>query len=264
MQVIKSIFVIPRISRAVYAIALIGMLSACVSDGPKVSKQGRPKTDSALAHTKLAQGYLKQKQYAVAKDELEKALKIDPGHSESHYTMALLMLELQQSEDTEKHFIRAVASDSNNSAAAHDFGSYLCQTKRQREALKYFEIAASNPLFDQAYLSLMRAGECLAHIEDPEAEKYLKEALAINSRLGPALFQLASLKYDSEEYLSARAYIQRYFAIKKPQPKSLLLAYKIESSLNASDFADEHRTQLLKNYPASSQAKEIRPAAGDR
>ena len=241
-------------------VVLIGiMLSACVTDSSlNTSSNDRPVSDRAMIHAKLAQGYLKQKQYAVAKQELDMALDIDPNHSESNYVMALLMLELQQYDKTEESFIRAVKSDNTNSEAAHDFGTYLCQTGRERESVKYFDIAASNPLFLQSHLSYMRAGECLSRINDADAEAYLQRALTVNSQLGPALYRLAVLKHDAQEYLSARAYVQRYMAINKPQPEALLLAYKIESNLNATDFANEYRKQLLEDFPGSKEARELR------
>jgi len=248
--------------RCVFSLITLLSLTACVSTAPSVSSANRPESDNAMAHAKLAQGYLSQKQYAVAKEELDEALRINPNHSQSNYVMALLMLELQQYEVSEGHFARAIDADPDNSAAAHDFGTYLCQTGRERDAVKYFDIATSNPLFDQAVLSYMRAGECLARIKDPTAETYLQRALGINSQLGPALYQLALIKYEAAEYLSARAYIQRFLAINNPQPASLLLAYKIESSLNATDFANEYRSQLLEQFPGSQQAREARLQSG--
>ena len=259
-KILKSNQLASRVQRLLSAVLVLFFLAACVStSAPGSSVTNRPVTDKAMVHTKLAQSYLQQKQYATAKEELEKALKIDPRHSESNYVMALLMMELQQFEATEEHFKKAIKfDDGSNSAAAHDFGTYLCQTGRERDAVKYFDIAANNPLFDQPHLSYMRAGECLSKISDPNAEKYLQRALTIDPRLGPALFQLAKIKYTNNENLSARAYIQRYIAINKKQPAALFLAYKIESTLNANEYANEYRSQLLEDFPASSEARVVR------
>ena len=110
----------------------------------------------------------------------------------------------------------------------------------------------------------MRAGECLASIQDPHAENYLKHALSINPNLQPALYRLALLKFDAQSYLSARAYIERYMAITKPQPAALFLAYKIESKLKATDVADEYRMQILEDFPGSQQASELRSQQKNR
>jgi len=236
-------------------------LSACATGGASSSSRsnaGKPVSDKALIHAQLARGYLQQKQYAVAKSELEKALRINPNHSDSNYVMGLLMLELKQYEETEKYFAKAVQTDPENSSAAHDFGMFLCQIGKERKAVEYFEQAASNPLFEKAELSYMRAGECLSKIGDSKAEAYLKSALSVNPRLRPALFRLAVIKHEQQSYFSARAYIERYFAITKPQPAALLLAYKIESSLKATDVAERYRTRLLEDFPGSKEASALR------
>ncbi len=239
---------------------LFMFVSACVSTVPTPKNQGVSKTkeDKALAYTKLARGYLQKEQYAVAKDELEKALAIDPNHSDSNYVMALLMMKLEQYSVAEKHFAQAVRSNKENSSAAHDFGMFLCQLGKVPRSITYFEIAVSNPLFDRSELSYMRAGECLAKIRDPKAEKYLKNALEVNPTLSPALYRLAVIKYNDKEYFSARAYIERYMAITKSQPAALFLAYNIESNLNAPDVAEKYRLELLEDFPGSEQANRLR------
>jgi len=245
-------------SFSVFFVAIV--LSACASNpAPLNSKKGVIRgADNALIHTQLARGYLQQKQYAVAKAELEEALKINPNHSDGNYVMGLLMMELEQYDIAERHFSKAVKADRSNSAAAHDFGMFLCQIGKERESIAYFEIAANNPLFANRELSYMRAGECLARLSDAGAEGYLKRALDVNPELRPALYRLATIKKDAHSYLSARAYIERYIAITKPQPGALLLAHQIELKLNARQFADQYRTQLLNQFPGSKQAESLR------
>lgn len=257
-----SLLAIKICARSALGLLLGLILSACVTTGTgdsgAKSNSNAPVSDKALIHAQLARGYMQQKQYAVAKTELEKALRIDAKHSDSNYVMGLLMLELKQYEEAETHFARAVKSNPENASAAHDFGMFLCQIGKERKAVEYFEQAVDNPLFDRAELSYMRAGECLAKIGDDKAEAYLKQALKINPRLRPALFRLAAMKHDDESYFSARAYIERYLAITKPQPAALLLAYKIESSLKATEVADKYRSQLLESFPGSVQASNLR------
>ena len=201
---------------------------------------------------------MEQKQFATAKAELEKALRLAPNHSDSNYVMALLMLKLNNANDAEYYFEKAVSSNRENSSAAHDFGMLLCQTGQEKRSVEYFEIAASNPLFNRAELSYMRAGECLDLINDKRAEAYLKKALTYNAKLRPALYRLALLKKKNGQNLNARAYIERFLAITKPQPDALLLAYQIESSLNANEEAEQYRKRLVENFPGSKQAASLR------
>ncbi len=253
-----------RFTRVTAVLISCLFLAACASNSgsistPKIPSKGEvAKSDKAMIHTKLARGYMQQNQYATAKSELQSALRISPKHSPANYVMALLMIKLEQFPKAEHYFEQAVNSDRENSSAAHDFGVFLCQIGKAEKAIPYFEIAVSNPLFKRSELSYMRAGECLSSSDEVNAERYLKKALGLNPRLGPALLRLAMVKYDAQNYLSARAYIERYFAINEPQPDSLLLAYKIESSLNAKDVAKNYRSELLRNFPGSQEARSIR------
>ena len=250
----------PELSRAMLVMGLIIFISACGGSGYQASSNNRvlKGADKALIHTQLARGYLQQKQYAVAKEELEKALRISSNHSDANYVMALLMMELEQYEVAEKHFYKAVKADPSNASAAHDFGMFLCQIGKEQESVEYFENAANNPFFNKKELSYMRAGECLARINDVRAEAFLTKALSLNPKLRPALFRLASIKHKDGSSFIARAYIERYFAITKPQPAALLLAYRIELKLKAMKVANEYRVKLLEEFPASQQARLLR------
>jgi len=259
-----------RVTNRKLFLSFLGLCLSALISGCVTTHEGKAPTDrnkntlqadqKALIHTKLARGYMEQGQLSTAKDSLNTALKISPDHSDSNYVMALLMARLNQYEKAERFFSKAVSSNNENSSAAHDYGTFLCQIGKGDKAKKYFDMAVSNPLFKRAELSYMRAGECLSAIDSAEAEVYLKKALAINPRLGPALFKLAEMKFDNRNYLSSRAYIERLLAITEPQPESILLAYRIESSLNASDVAAKYRSQLLKEFPSSDQARLIRDA----
>ena len=247
-----------RLLVACFLVLLITSNLVACAGGQRQFGGDRPSVDKAMVHARLGKSYLQQKQYSVAKSELQAALRINSNHSESNYVMALLMLELGDYPVAEKYFAKAVRSDPENSSAAHDYGMLLCQTGSESKSVDFFEMAANNPLFDRADLSYMRAGECAAQVGDARAEAFLKRALSINPSLQAALFQLAQIKFAEKSFLSARAYVERFMAITKPQPTALMLAHKIELALNANDVAERYRAQLLEEFPGSEQAHLMR------
>jgi len=252
----------PKKMAIVFGLVITALLSGCVTtdgDGAKTTEVVTPADEKADIYAQLAVGYMQKKQYKIAEGELEKALAISPNHSQSNYIMGLLLIEIEEYDHVERFMARAVEYDERNSHAAHDLGKFLCQTGKELRSVEYFDKAVDNPFFKRPELSLMRAGECLYKIgRVKESEVYLKKSLKINPRLKPALFNLAKIKYEAQSYLSARAYIERYFAITKPQPAALLLGYQIELQLKAQDVAAKYRSQLLELFPASSQAKSLR------
>ena len=69
---------------------------------------------------------------------------------------------------------------------------------------------------------------------------------------------MAQLSYDEQKFLSARAYLERFFEVQPDTPQSLLLAVKVESELGAQDLVEEYRDRLLEDFAGSDEAQQIR------
>lgn len=239
----------------IMGIVVLGV-AACASREPigktaDVSKR-------ADVRTQLAISYMQRNQLEVAREELEHALNIAPNHSAANHAMAALQERLGNNKEAERHFLLAVRSDAENSQAAHDFGTFLCRRGRVEEALEQYGNALSNPLYRQPDMSNLRAGECLiVHDRIQDAEAYFQKALRINPGLSLALYHMAEINFRRQNYLSARAYIERYFSIAAKTPESLLLAYKIEHKLKAPKVADEYASLLRGKFARSKEAQEL-------
>lgn len=236
------------------------LLAGCASSGPQVSQGASDAESRAAVHTQLALGYLQRDQKKTALDELERALEIAPSHSQSNYVMAMLQTQLDHLDKADRHYRRALKSDPENSAAAHDYAIFLCKQGRVEAAMKYFQSALDNPLYGGKTLTNLRAGQCLINMRTDRrgAEPYFRAALEANPRLGAALYNMADIAYAREEYLKARGYIERYFAVGPDTPQSLLLGVKIESKLSADDVAREYATRLRQQFASSDEAKQLK------
>ena len=67
---------------------------------------------------------------------------------------------------------------------------------------------------------------------------------------------MAVISFEEENYLSARAYLERYFAVGPETAQSLLYAVKVEQQLGATDLAIDYARKLRAQYPRSSEADE--------
>lgn len=195
----------------------------------------------------------------TALNELEKALAIDPNHSRSNYVMAVLQTRLKEYELADRYYKRALKSDPKNSEAAHDYGIFLCDRGEVGAALTSFERALGNPLYTGVTLTNLRAGECLmTTAQDPDtAEQYFKAVLKVNPNISQALFYMAAINYNRENYLSARAYIERFFSVNAETPESLLLAAKIETALVAPEVAEDYARRLKAKFPSSDEVRQL-------
>ncbi len=82
-------------------------------------------------------------------------------------------------------------------------------------------------------------------------------ALDENSNYGEALLQLCLLKYQAEDYLSARAFLQRYMSSNIPTAGILFLASRIEDKLGNDRSRAEFENQLIREFPTSSEARKV-------
>ena len=90
-----------------------------------------------------------------------------------------------------------------------------------------------------------------------------KQAIRPGTHLLPdALLNMAKLNYEEENYLTARAFLQRYEAAASHNAESLLLGYRIESASRDSKTADKYKRMLELNFPDSSQTAEVRRIPG--
>ena len=217
------------------AFAIVIGIAGCTTTKTPPEEEAWDPGKRADVHAQLAANYMQRDQSEIARGELEQALAIAPDHSRANYVMAVLQGRLGNDGEAEKYFRRAVRVDAENSQAAHDYGVFLCRQGRVDEALAQFNKAPSNPLYRGDALTALRAGECLTvnGKSRDTAEAYFRKALDINPKMASALYQMSEINFSRGNFLSARAYIERYFATAQETPRSLLLAYRIESELGA-------------------------------
>lgn len=236
------------------------LLVSCATVEPDTADAPQDADSRAAVHTQLALGYLQRNQKQTALDELEEALALAPDHSQANYVMAMLQSQLDNTATANRHYRQALESNPQNSIAAHDYAIFLCKQGKVEEAIEYFESALDNPLYERRTLTNLRAGECLMNIRTDRrgAQPYFQAALDANPRLAGALYYMADIAFANGNFLAARGYIERYFAVAPDTPQSLLLAVKIESRLNDEEVAREYATRLRKKFASSDEAKKLK------
>lgn len=245
---------------AALALACGLFMTGCATETTLVNPNEGDPAERADVHAQLAAQYMERDSLEVALQELNQALAIKPDHSSSNYVMAVLQTRMKDYEAADRYYKRALKSDPDNSEAAHDYGIFLCERGKVKEGLNSFDKALSNPLYRGAALTRLRAGECLITIgQDPEqAEKYFRTVLEQNPAVALALYYMASINFDRGNYLSARAFIERFFSASAETPESLLLAAKIETRLEADDVAQDYARRLRSKFPSAKEAAELK------
>jgi len=210
----------------------------------------------AEANLNLGIAYLKRGEYEKALAKLNKALSSDPGYAPTYNALGLLYQRIGKPEQAEQYYKRAISISPNDSSTLNNYGQFLCHNNRYDEAQETFLSAANNPLYDSPEVAIANAGTCALKNNQPDvAESYFRDALDKNPKVPAALIQMSELSYNRGNYLSARAYLQRYLEVTEHTANSLWLGIRIEQELGDKNAISSYALLLRNNFPESKEAK---------
>jgi len=69
--------------------------------------------------------------------------------------------------------------------------------------------------------------------------------------------QLSLLKFTTEDFLSARAFLQRYLSSNIPTASVLYLGVRIEEELGDDRARTDYSNRILREFPESAEARQI-------
>jgi len=235
------------------------LMSGCVTTTTgSITEPVRDDEDASELNYQLGARYYRQGSYDLARDRLLLASEIDPKMAVAHTTLALTYEALENPRLARESYEKAVRAAPKDFSVQNTYAVFLCRQQDYEEAEKHFEKAANHPENDDAEITMTNAGVCMGQKPDPvAAEKFFRMALDRKPRYGEALLQLCLLKYESEDYLSARAFLQRYMSANIPTAGILYLASRIEDLLGNDRGRAEFEDQLIRDFPTSPEARKV-------
>jgi type IV pilus assembly protein PilF len=234
-----------------------GLLSACLallacSGDP--AKEPNERSPSDVYVLKGVQ-YLENGRLDVALEDLKHAVELDEGNAEAHNALGVVYERLNQAEEAERQYQRALALDENHFAAANNYGRLLCAERKYDQAMKRFQTVIDAKSYPTPWLAQTNAGLCAkAQGLGADAENFLRKALESNPNFAPALLEMAKLSLDKRNYLSARAFLQRFESVVGPTPEALFLGLQTEQALGNRKDAEAYRKRLQQQFPDSKEA----------
>lgn len=243
-------------NQCVAGLLIIG-LSACATLPDTQLPDAADGSDSlAQTYVKLGLEYMKQGQRALALSKLQRAIQLDPRLPSAHNALAILYEQLKDTKLAGEHYRQAVQYGPKDSLARNNYGTFLCKQNEPQKGEQELLLALNDPLYPTPELAYENLGLCALRLSDPaKAEQYFRKALEINARLPGALYQMALLNSSTQNYLSARAYLQRYSEVARHTPQSLWLGIKVERELGDKNAVSSYSLLLKSNFPDSDETK---------
>ncbi|MGI9223862.1 MAG: type IV pilus biogenesis/stability protein PilW [Woeseiaceae bacterium] len=241
------------------AMAALLIFSGCVSSTSGPPKSDPDDSDAADLNYQLGARYYKNGEYDLSRDRLLLSLELNPNNAIAWTTLGLTYEALGNLRLAEDAYGNAVRVAPRDYKIQDNYAVFLCRNGRQDEARKYFDKAIKAPTNDYAERTYTNAGVCMMQKPDyDQAERYFRGALERRPNHAEALLQMSVLFYEKDDYLRARAFLQRYLSSNPVSPGILYHGIQIEQQLADDTARREYTVQLLRDYPNSPEAQKIR------
>jgi type IV pilus assembly protein PilF len=244
--------------KAIVTALLLSLLTGCVTEKAFPEPEVQPAEDRSKIHADLAGQYLQRGQLDVALEEINKSLDLDKNNKSANYVMALIQIQLNKPEKSERYFKKAIEKPDPLPSAQHDYANQLCRKEEYQKAEDLYRALLENPLYKARARLLMNVGACFYKQEKyKEAENAMRQSLRINPNSPAALMQMAKISFINGKPLETRGWYQRYFQFANGNAEILYIAYQTEKQLGDKNASASYALRLRSRYPNSSQAKKL-------
>lgn len=238
---------------------LLAALTACVTE---TSGELRPQSppdlvEAARINTQLGVDYARQGQFEVAEEKLRRAVEQNEAYAPAQVALAYVLTVRGDREGAERAYRRALALAPGDAATHNNFGVFLCNQGKPREAEREFRAALADPAYATPEAAWTNAGICQQQAGDGRAEDSFREALKLNPEYRAALAQIALVTYAKRDWARADAFIKRYERLAALPPDLLLIASVSAAQLGDVAEAARYRERLLRDFPESDQAVQL-------
>ncbi|MFB9069047.1 type IV pilus biogenesis/stability protein PilW [Pseudofulvimonas gallinarii] len=206
---------------------------------------GETRRNNSDILVELGQRYYARGEYEIALEKLNSALNIDPNSASAHTVIAILYETIGNSDQAAHHYRQSVRHGGRQGDILNNYGSWQCRQRNYAEAEQSFRQALADPFYKTPESAMANAGTCaLASGRMDLAENYLSQVLTRFPNDVQALLGMANVAFSKQEYLRARAFVQRADASGGLDRQALELAARIEEQLGDTGAAATYRARL--------------------
>ncbi|WP_085684614.1 MULTISPECIES: type IV pilus biogenesis/stability protein PilW [unclassified Pseudomonas] len=234
---------------------LTSLCAGCVLSGdynPMKTSKGRD--EARAAYVQLGLGYLQQGMTERAKVPLKKALELDGSDPDANAALGLVFQAEMEPKLADEHFRKALSSRPTDARILNNYGSFLYEEQRYKEAYERFEQAAADTLYPERSRVFENLGMTAAKLGQRDvAQQQLEKALRLNRQQPRALLEMAELSFEDRHYVPARDYYDRFSQLSEQNARSLLLAVRLAKVFEDRDKAASAGLQLKRLYPGTPE-----------
>jgi len=154
----------------------------------------------------------------------------------------------------DEHFRKALSSRPADARILNNYGSFLYEEQRYKEAYERFEQAAADTLYPERSRVFENLGMTASKLGQRDlAQQQLEKALRLNRQQPRALLEMAELSFEDRHYVPARDYYDRFSLLTEQNARSLLLGVRLAKVFEDRDKAASYGLQLKRLYPGTPE-----------
>ncbi|MCF7970649.1 MAG: type IV pilus biogenesis/stability protein PilW [Methylococcaceae bacterium] len=244
--------------RRIALLSISGLMVACTATKDNKSNYTqpdkvaveRPAKERAQTLTELGLAYYQLEKYIYALEYLDESLALDASNATTYQIIGLINMRQNLPDQAQISFDKALKIEPDNFDILTNYAVFLYGQERYEESLDAFKRVVNAPFYKQKWTAYTYLGlSDLKRGQKGEAEKKFYYALKINKDYAPALLETARIRYGKGDMMSARAFIERYFASAGKTLEGLQLAIKIENALQDRDMTEQYQLELKRAFP---------------
>lgn len=244
-----------------YILVITVCVSTCACGLVPNFGDGMSRSEEANLNLQMGVRYMDMGMLEVAREKLEIAYDLDSGNPEILNALAVFYERIKEYDKAEDFYQSATSKDSKNYNIKNNYGRFLCERGKFEKGMSLLRESLEDPMNTHTWFELSNIGNCYVQQNNSaQGEEYFRRALQINPSYPPALLEMLKISYNQQQYMSARAFMERYQAAAKPTPESLWFGFQTERALGNHSAADYYKEQLITAFPTSTQAQEVKTA----
>ena len=243
-----------KLCTAIILICLTSLLTSCITETTGSRREANPEKllQDLLS---LGAGYIRQGDYARAKDKLTRALAIEPRSAQVHNTLGRLFELEGENQLAENHFKKAVFFEPDFSPARNTYGAFLYAMGRYKEAVQQLQFATDDSLYPHRATAFENLGISYLRLNQLEdAAAAFNRSIQLNPRQSRSLLELSEIHINKQDFVVAKQFYRRYERLSRPSSRSRRLCIRLARALNESAKAASCSFGSLAREPAAEES----------
>lgn len=231
------------------------ILSGCISTTEGGFTEEASPEKALEQRVTLARQYIRDGNWERATLNLQLAKDIDANSPFVYEAYALLYQQTGENDLAEENFKKAVKLDGDCSRCRNNYAAFLFMQERYGEAEKQLQYVVKDTLYPARPRAFVFLGLCRQKLFDPVgAEEAFRTALTMERTNQIALLELATIRYDAEDYVTAVQYYDTYKRLARQQSaRGLWLGVRLAQATGNRDAEASHAMALSNRFPNSAE-----------